>query len=130
MFQFTTTLTYGLRFLIFLAGEEKKPQPLRKVAAEENISLPYLRKIIMPLERAGIIKSVRGPGGGFLLGRTPEHIPLAEVIGILSHSKVVDCLKGADTCRRYETCAVKELLEQAYKQFRMVFENKSLATII
>ena len=130
MLQFTTTLSYGLRLLLNLAQTQVKPQQLKKIAEQENISLPYLRKIIIPLEKAGIVKSLRGPGGGFLLNREPSQIALIEVIGILSHSKVIDCVKGSSKCGRYTNCAIKDLLEEAYLQFQMVFERKTLATIL
>tara|TARA_B100000315_G_C14514639_1_gene558597 strand:+ start:925 stop:1332 length:408 start_codon:yes stop_codon:yes gene_type:complete len=130
MFQFTTTLSYGLRLLVNLASSNEKPRQLKTIAKEENISLPYLRKIIASLDRAGIVKSSRGPGGGFRLNRRPGDIALTEVIGILSHDKVMKCLKGPSSCRRINNCLVKDLLEEAYDKFQLVFKNKTLATII
>jgi len=130
MLQFTTTLSYGLRLLLNLAHSPKEPRQLRKIAAEENISLPYLRKLVIPLEKAGIVMSLRGPGGGFMLKRQPQEIFLAEVIGILSHTKVIDCVKGNSRCERSGNCVIKNLLEEAYCQFQLVFKGKTLATLL
>ena len=130
MFNFTTTLSYGLRLLVNLSLSGKKPKQLRKIAKEEGISLPYLRKLITSLERAGLVKSLRGPGGGFMLNRSPEEVGIAEVINVLSRNKVLDCVKGTPGCKRYGGCAVKDLLEEAYIKFQSVFEDKTLATII
>ncbi|MBN3039503.1 MAG: Rrf2 family transcriptional regulator [Candidatus Omnitrophica bacterium] len=129
MFNFTTTLSYGLRLLINLAQSDKGPRQLRKIAHEENISLPYLRKIILPLDKAGIVRSTRGPGGGFVLNRDPKDIALSEIIGILSHNKVIDCVKGYNSCRRFNGCRVKDLLEEAYDKFQLVFQGKTLESI-
>lgn len=130
MINFTTTLTYGLRLLINLSQSKEKPKQLRKIAQEENISLSYLRKLLVPLEQAGIVKSLRGPGGGFVLKRKPSQISLLEVTNMLNHSKVIDCIKGSSGCRRYGDCMVKDLLEEVYKKVQVVFKNKTLAMMI
>lgn len=130
MFNVTTTLSYGLRLLLNLAHSSKAPKQLKRIASEEDITLPYLRKLTIPLERAGIVKSLRGPGGGFILNRKPQEIDLWEVINILSHNKVIDCVKGSASCRRYDSCVVKGLLEEAYSKFKTVFKKKTLATIL
>ena len=130
MFNFTTTLSYGLRLLINLSLNGKGPKQLKKIAKEEGISLLYLRKLTPSLEKAGLIKSLRGPGGGFMLTRAPENVKVVEVINTLSRNKVLDCVKGASGCRRYGGCAVKDLLEEAYTKFQSVFDNKTLATIM
>lgn len=129
MFNFTTTLSYGLRFLINLHFAGIKPKQLKKIADQEGISLSYLRKLILPLEKAGIVKSLRGPGGGFLLKRKAQEIPLLEVVNIFSRSKVMDCVKGTAGCSRYSKCAVKDLLEEIYNKAQSVLKNKTLANI-
>ncbi len=130
MLNVTTTLSYGLRLLINLALSGNTPKQLKKIAAEEGISLLYLRKLTTPLERVGIVQSLRGPGGGFILKRNPREIKLLEVINILSHSKVMGCVKGSSSCKRYADCVVKDLLEEVYNKIHSVFRNKTLATVM
>jgi len=130
MFNFTTTFSYGLRLLINLSLNGKEPKQLKKIADEEGISLPYLRKLILSLEKAGLVKGLRGPGGGFVLSRPPEKVSITEVINTLSRNKVLDCVKSASACKRSKECAVKDLLEEAYIKFQSVFEDKNLANII
>ena len=130
MFNFTTTLSYGLRLLLNLARYKATARQLKVIAQEEDIPLPYLRKIAAALERCGIIKSLRGPGGGFILQRAPAEIPLVEVIGILTHTKVMNCVQEASSCERSSYCVIKKLLEEAYEKFQMVFKNKTLATLL
>ncbi|MCK4917593.1 MAG: Rrf2 family transcriptional regulator [Candidatus Omnitrophica bacterium] len=131
MINFTTNLRYSLRLLINLALGEKIPRKLKTIAGEENISLSYLRKLIIPLDKAGIVKSSRGPGGGFTLNREASDLPLSELIDILERtSKVLGCVKGLSDCRRYEDCIVKDLLEEVYDKVQAVFEKRTLATLI
>jgi len=130
MFNFNNTFTYGLRLLVNLSGSKDKPKTLKKIAQEENISLQYLRKVVIPLERGGMVKSLRGPGGGFMLNKSPNQISLLAVSDALNRSKVIDCVKGASGCRRFSNCMVKDLLEEVYNKAKLVFKNKTLATII
>ncbi len=130
MFNFNNTFTYGLRLLVNLSRSRDKPKQLNKIAHEENISLQYLRKLVVPLERAGIVRSLRGPGGGFMLDKPPAQISLLAVNNALNRSKVIDCVKGASGCRRFGDCMVKDLLEEVYNKVKSVFKNKTLATIV
>jgi Rrf2 family iron-sulfur cluster assembly transcriptional regulator len=130
MFNFTTTLGYCLRLLANLAGQENRLKPLKRIAEEENISLLYLRKLAAPLEKAGIIKSIKGPGGGYSLAKSPCQINLLEIIDIFNRGRVVDCLKKSSQCLRYQDCAVKSLLEEVTEKIRAVFEDKTLKAII
>ncbi len=130
MLNFNNTLTYGLRFLINLSMSGDKPKQLKRIAQEEDISLQYLRKLMIPLERAGIIKSLRGPGGGFILNRPPAQISLLAVSDTLNHSKAIDCVKGTSGCQRFGNCVVKDLLEEVYNKIHSVLKNKTLAMII
>ncbi|AUH64308.1 Rrf2 family transcriptional regulator [Paracoccus zhejiangensis] len=53
---------------------------LAEIAARQDISLAYLEQLFVRLRRAGLVDSVRGPGGGYRLARTPETIRIAEVL--------------------------------------------------
>lgn len=130
MFNFTNTIRYSLRLLVNLSLSGKMPKQMKKIAEEEGISLSYLRKIIVPLERSQIVKSVRGPGGGFLLNRNPSRVSLSEIVEVLGYNKAAGCVKGLSECRRYEDCLVKDLLEEVYNKVQTVFKAKTLAAVI
>lgn len=57
-----------------------RPVPLASIAERQQISLPYLEQLFLKLRRAEIVRSSRGPGGGYLLARAPEEISIAEVM--------------------------------------------------
>ncbi|UXU73857.1 MULTISPECIES: Rrf2 family transcriptional regulator [unclassified Paracoccus (in: a-proteobacteria)] len=52
---------------------------LSEISRRQDISLPYLEQLFVRLRRAGLVESVRGPGGGYRLARTPETIRIAEI---------------------------------------------------
>ncbi|MCB2094283.1 MAG: Rrf2 family transcriptional regulator [Rhodobacteraceae bacterium] len=53
---------------------------LAEIAKRQDISLPYLEQLFVKLRRAGLVESVRGPGGGYKLARIPERIRVSEVL--------------------------------------------------
>ena len=75
---------YGLTIVVELGAKfGKGPVPLRKIAEEQNLSEAYLEQLIPPLRNSGIVKSVRGAYGGYMLAKTPTEITAGDVIRVL-----------------------------------------------
>jgi len=75
---------YGLTIMIELAKHYGDgPIPLRQIAAEKELSEAYLEQLVSPLRIAGLVKSVRGAYGGYLLALPPSKISAADVIKVL-----------------------------------------------
>jgi len=99
---------YGLRALIDLAANESsRATPLREISERQNISEQYLEQLFASLRKAGIVKSVRGAHGGYLLNDLPENItvkdvltalegPIAPVDCVLRENGKMECSSGAD----------------------------------
>jgi len=78
----TTRGLYAIKAILSLVAisEEQKPVSLNKIAQIENLSPEFLQQIFYKLRKAGIIKSSRGPGGGFSLNKKPEEISAYDVL--------------------------------------------------
>src|SRR5262245_48649566 len=75
---------YGLRCLLQVARPSAAgPRSLRQIAESEGISAAYAGKLLWILNRAGLVRSVRGPKGGYALGRPASEILLSDVIKVL-----------------------------------------------
>lgn len=75
---------YGLTIMIELAKRHGDgPIPLRQIAAEKELSEAYLEQLVSPLRNAGLVKSVRGAYGGYMLANEPAEITAADVIRVL-----------------------------------------------
>lgn len=75
---------YGLTVVVVLGSKYGEgPIPLRQIAEEQNLSEAYLEQLIPPLRNQGIVKSVRGAYGGYMLAKPPEEITSGDVIRIL-----------------------------------------------
>lgn len=78
--RFSTRTRYGLRFLLRLAAQPKDSLlQLGQVAREENISSGYLEQIVRALKPLGILRAVRGSGGGYALAKDPSEINMEDV---------------------------------------------------
>ncbi|MRG86696.1 cysteine metabolism transcriptional regulator CymR [Salinibacillus xinjiangensis] len=76
---------YGLTIMIALAKNhgDQKPLSLKSIARDHDLSEHYLEQLIPPLRNAGLVKSVRGAHGGYLLTKSPEQMTAGDIIRIL-----------------------------------------------
>lgn len=78
---------YGLRALVDLSVRAKEEQiSLNSIAERNNISLQYLEQVFAALRRAGIVKSIKGPQGGYLLEKAADKITVLEIVRALEGS--------------------------------------------
>ena len=108
----TTRGLYAIKAILYLVtiSEEQKPVSLSKIAQIENLSPEFLQQIFYKLRKAGIIKSSRGPGGGFSLNKKPEEISAYDVLYAVGETlEIVPCIPWRSTkkvCPRFDTCDV------------------------
>jgi Rrf2 family protein len=80
----THASTYALTFLAHLARARlARPVPSHEAAREENLPERFLLKVLKPLVGADILRSIRGPSGGYALARDPKDITLLEVVEVV-----------------------------------------------
>jgi Rrf2 family transcriptional regulator, iron-sulfur cluster assembly transcription factor len=132
----TTKGRYALRALVNLAlTDQDSPVPIRQIAEEEEISPEFLEQIFFKLKKAGIIRSVRGPGGGFALNRQLQSISMKDLF--LAVGEGLD-LTPCDTCSkndggecpRKEDCIVFDIWEDATHHISNYFESMNLKQIV
>ncbi|MBU0515015.1 MAG: Rrf2 family transcriptional regulator [Proteobacteria bacterium] len=102
---------YGTRAMLDLANHfGQGPISLKDLASRQEISAKYLEQLLIPLRTAGIIKSIRGAKGGYVLSREPGSVCLDEIILILEGSMApVECVDNPESCHRSCTCVTHEV---------------------
>lgn len=107
----TTKGRYGLRAMIELAmHEDGEPVLMSDVATHMGVSRKYLHAVLTTLKTAGLVRSVRGSGGGYCLARDPRQINIAEILCALEHcTSLVRCVEDANACERCGTCIARGL---------------------
>ena len=93
---------YALRLMLDLAmNNTGEPVRLKDVAKRQEISEKYLEQIISILNKAGFVKSVRGPAGGYSLKRKPEEYTVGMILRLTEGSLApVDCVEDGTDCGR------------------------------
>ena len=98
---------YALRFMIDLAEQGgSSAVTLKEVSARQNISTKYLEQIVTLLNRAGLIRSVRGNQGGYLLTRAPQQYTAREILETVEGNLCpVACMEQSpNVCEHYPEC--------------------------
>jgi Rrf2 family protein len=107
------------------------PLSLKTISSLQKIPLKYLEQIAMPLKEANLIKSVRGPAGGYQLGRHPSDIRLLEVVETLEGSlSFVRCVQDPGVCDRAGTCAFNDLWKHVAAETAKVLQSFSLSDML
>jgi len=127
----STRSRYGVRMMIDLAGHfGEKPVFLKDVAARENISEKYLSLIVIPLRSAGLIRSIRGARGGYVLAREPKDISLRNIVEAVDGATcLVNCVKNPETCDRASTCPTRDLWTFLGNRINETLESVTLAQL-
>jgi len=123
---------YGVRAMLELAmSAGKGPVPLRDLASRQEISAKYLEQLLIPLKSAGLVKSVRGARGGYLLAREPELISLYDVVRSLEGPLApVECVEDPDYCDRVGGCTVHLVWGEMGKMLVDFLSGMSLADLV
>lgn len=103
---------YAVRAIVSLACHANgKPMTLKQISEREDISLSYLEQLFVKLREGNIVKSIRGPGGGYILAMPANNIKVGEVITVVEESlNPVACLDEApSTCLRANKCVTQRV---------------------
>ena len=121
---------YAVMAMVDLATQsDGKPIALADVAERQEISLSYLEQLFGRLRRNQLVKSVRGPGGGYLLARDAAEIRVADVIMAVDEPiKATRCTPGSPSgCQgRQQRCLTHDLWEELGNQIYLFLSSVSL----
>jgi Rrf2 family protein len=104
---------------------------LKDIARREELSLPYLERVITPLIAAGLVKSTRGARGGILLVKQPAEVKLTEVVQLLEGSIApVDCVNDPRVCSRSAFCVTRDIWIQIKDAMTQVLDSTTLQDLV
>ena len=124
---------YAVMAMVDLAQHSNgDPVSLAEIAERQEISLSYLEQLFAMLRKNGLVKSVRGPGGGYLLAHDRSEMRIADIIFAVDEPiRATRCTPGAPTgCRGNKTrCATHDLWEELGNQIHLYLSSVSLADV-
>ncbi|WP_029353906.1 Rrf2 family transcriptional regulator [Bosea sp. 117] len=128
---------YGLKAMLYLASLEPGETAMgAEIATANNIPKKFLDTILLELRNAGMLRSKKGPGGGYALARTPKDIRIGHIIRTLdgplapincaSKSAYVPC----EDCEDLETCAVRITMSRVRDAMSDVLDRMTLDEMV
>lgn len=127
----STRSRYGTRLLVDMARHfSQGPIHLSDIARRQGVSVKYLEQIIIPLKKAGLVQSVRGPKGGHQLARPPAEITVAEIVSVLEDGlNLVECTERPEVCERAEICPTRIVWAEATQAMLARLKSITLADL-
>ncbi len=125
---------YAVMAMVDLATHSKgRPVALADIAERQEISLSYLEQLFAKLRRGGLVKSVRGPGGGYLPARPIEDTRVSDIILAVDEPiRTTRCTPGSPSgCRTNKSrCLTHDLWEELGNQIHLYLSSISIADVV
>jgi Rrf2 family iron-sulfur cluster assembly transcriptional regulator len=124
----STKAQYAVRAMVSLTlNGGDKPVSIKSLAQWEDISLAYLEQLFVKLRRGQIVRSVRGPGGGYVLARPADQIRVDQIIDTVEEALVpVSCMDDAGSCQCKSQCITHDIWQGLGDQIRTFLASKTL----
>jgi Rrf2 family transcriptional regulator, iron-sulfur cluster assembly transcription factor len=124
---------YAVMALVDLASQsDGRPVALADIAERQEISLSYLEQLFAKLRRGGLVRSVRGPGGGYLLARAADDTRISDaILAVDEPIRATRCKTGSSAgCRANKSrCLTHDLWEELGNQIHVFLSSVSLADV-
>ena len=124
-------IDYGLRAMIYLASiPAEAVVPFREIARQMDVPEDFLAKILKTLVDMGLVKSTRGPHGGYALARLPADISFLDVIEAVEGPVALNvCLDGEDACGHSTACTMVSVWKAGQERMLDVYRQAKLSEL-
>jgi Rrf2 family protein len=124
-------IDYGLRAMIYLASiSQESVVPFREIARQMDVPEDFLAKILKTLVDQGLVRSTRGPHGGYALAKTPLDISFLDVIEAVEGPVALNvCLDGEDACGHSTSCTMVQVWRLGQERMLDVYRHAKLAEL-
>jgi Rrf2 family protein len=121
-----------MRAILELAENHGKgPVQLKTVARHQEISVKYLEQLMAMLKSAGIVRSVRGPKGGYVLAKLPGQIKVGDCFICLEGPVITsECVEDESCCSRTDDCVMRQIWAEVQKTIMAVLQSMTLQNLV
>ncbi len=124
---------YAMRLMLDLAlFKDEGVTNIKDISDRQDISPKYLEAIISSLNRAGLVRSIRGPQGGYVLTKDPREYTVGSIIrAVEGDLTIVPCIKeGSEYCDRFDNCTTVKLWAKIDDAISTVIDEITLADLV
>jgi len=128
----STRTRYGIRAILELAENYGNgPLQLRVIARKQGISVKYLEQLMAILKSAGIVRSVRGSKGGYILTKSPGQVKVSDCFQCLEGTVITtECVEDESYCERTNDCIARQVWTEVQKAVMEVLESMTLQNLV
>ena len=128
----STRTRYGIRAVLELAKNHGHgPLQIKAIAQRQELSPKYLEQLMAILKSAGIVRSIRGAKGGYVLARPPEEIKVSHCFDCLEGRVITtECVADENYCPRMDFCVARGLWVQVQNAVMDVLESMTLKDLL
>lgn len=131
MLRLSTKGQYGVRAMFEIAnGYPDKPVTIKEISEKQAVSVAYLEQILNKLRNGGLIKSIKGPGGGYLLNKKPEKISISSILKELEGPVAITSCQTEEGCIRVDGCVTYALWKSLGEKIEGFLDTVSLKDLI
>jgi Rrf2 family protein len=134
---FSNSCRYGLRAVVYLASKPRGVEKtgIKKISEDLGLPTPYLAKILQQLSKKKILKSAKGPHGGFCLSKDPGKIKLLDIVKSIDGEEFFSgCIIHNETCKcldkKGNSCTLHDDFEKLRSDIINLFTLKSVADMV
>ena len=130
----TTKGRYGLRAMFELAKDYRKgPVAIKTISERQHLSIHYLEQLLSKLRKGGLINSIRGPGGGYVLAKRPTEISVGDIVrtleGPIALATCTDESHLKKTCEHFDECVTRLVWNRIGKKIEEALDGVTLADL-
>ena len=128
----TKQTNYAVRMLMYCAANDGNLSRIPEIAKAYGVSELFLFKILQPLNKAGIVETVRGRNGGVRLGRAADQITLFDVVKVTEDNfAMAECFEdGVAECPLVDSCGLNSALRKALNAFFDVLADYTIDDLV
>ncbi|WP_462136947.1 RrF2 family transcriptional regulator [Candidatus Mycalebacterium sp.] len=128
--QVSKALDYAIRSLTYLGNNPGRRCGMKEISENQHVPNKYLAKILGRLVKSGIVISVRGPSGGYILAKEPKKLNLRNVYeAIEGDIHIIDCIDEDGPCALYENCTQLAIWDKLQLSMIEMLEKITIASL-
>ncbi len=126
----STSSRYAVTAMFDLATNGEGPITAGEIAKRQGIPLSYLEQLLSKLRRADLVKTVRGPAGGYALAKKPSKVSIGDVIRATEGPvALADCIPSAKCCPKSGCCSTRGLWQKLNQKVTKVFDSTTIGDL-
>jgi len=127
----TKNIHYAIKSLLYFAKDTVRVVSVNELVRKLNMRRAFLRRILQILSKQGILKSLKGNGGGFILNIKPDKIRIIDIVHIFrNETDIISCLLEKDICPQPDTCLLMRKMKGIESQLNNTLRQLTITKLL